>query len=57
MDYNKNYRKGKNEQRAEEKVNLPPRINIVTALEFAQCSIYIIRSLVVPNAFSRTNPA
>jgi hypothetical protein len=32
-------------------------MKIVTALEFAQCSMYSIRSLVVPNAFSLTIPA
>lgn len=37
--------------------NIPPRINIVTALEFAHCSIYSILSFVVPNAFSLTKPA
>jgi len=36
---------------------LPPRMNIVTALEFAQCSMYSIRSFVVPKDFSRTMPA
>lgn len=38
-------------------INIPPRTNMVTALEFAQCSMYSIRSFVVPNDFSRTKPA
>jgi len=38
-------------------MNLPPRMNMVTALEFAQCSIYSIRSFVVPKDFSLTKPA
>ena len=38
-------------------IDIPPRINMVTALEFAQCSMYSIRSFVVPNDFSRTKPA
>ena len=37
--------------------NIPPRMNIVTALEFAHCSIYSILSFVVPNDFSLTRPA
>jgi hypothetical protein len=44
----------KNEKR---NIDIPPRINMVTALEFAQCSMYSIRSFVVPNDFSRTKPA
>mmetsp|Transcript_41267 Transcript_41267/g.69060 ORF Transcript_41267/g.69060 Transcript_41267/m.69060 type:complete len:315 (+) Transcript_41267:623-1567(+) len=36
---------------------LPPRTKMVTAFEFKQCSMYSMRSFVLPNATSRTVPA